>query len=90
MLSLAIESFLLPFVFSFNKCFQVIEATGPKHAVLLDPGVDRPQWFGVECVDTVSPFAMLPHQVGPAKQAQVFRNCGPRNGKGVGDLPGRL
>jgi hypothetical protein len=74
----------------FDECFQVREANGPEMAVLLDPGIDGAERFGVELVDAMTPFAVLADQVGAAQQAQVLGNCGTGNRESLGDLSGGL
>ena len=82
--------FGLPRMFGFDEGFQIAETGGPEDAVMLDPGIDRPQRFGIELVDAVTALAMLAHQVRAAEQAEMFGDGGTGNGKGAGDLPGGL
>ena len=66
-----------PLVLGFNKGFQVIQACGPKHAILLDPGIDRAQRLRIKLIDAVAAFAMLAHQMCPAQQAKMFGDSRP-------------
>jgi len=79
-----------PGVLGFDKCFQVGEVHLPEVAVLIEPCVHRPQGFWIEVVNAVAAFAVLPHQVGAAEQAQVLGDGGTRDGKSSGDFSGGL
>ena len=80
----------LPGVLGFHEGFQVGQAVHPEGAVLLDPGVDGAERFGIEVIDTVAAFAMFANQVGPAQEAQMLGDGRARDGESVGDLAGRL
>lgn len=41
-------------------------------------------------IETVPSFTVLVYEMRTTKQSQVFRNCGPRDGKRLGNLTGRL
>jgi len=73
-------------VLGLDECFQIGEVGAPEAAVLFDPVVDGAQRLRVEVVDAVAAFAVLANEVGATEQAQVLRNRGPGDGKGVGDL----
>ena len=77
-------------VFSLDKSFQTVEVHLPEVAVLIEPGVYGAQGFGIELIDAVAAFAMLPHQVGTAQEAEVFRNGGARDGESSCDFSGGL
>jgi len=49
----------------------------PEAAIVLEPGIDRLQWLGIEIVEAIASFAAFFHQVGAAKQAQVLRDGWP-------------
>ena len=77
-------------VLGFDKGFQVGQAGAPEDAVLLDPGVDGAERFGIQLVDAVAAFAMFADQVGAAQQAQVLGDGGTGDREGFGDLSGGL
>lgn len=77
-------------VFGFDESLQVCQAGAPECAVLLQPGIDRLQRFGVELIDPVPAFAALAYQMSAAQQAQVFGNGGPGYRKCAGNLAGGL
>lgn len=79
-----------PRVFSFDECFQIVETGSPEDAVLLDPGIDGTERFRIELVDTMAAFAMFTHQMCAPQEAEVLRDCGTRDRKGAGNLPGWL
>lgn len=85
-----IRGFGLERVFGLDECLEIVQRTGPEDTILLDPGIDRAQGLGIQLVDPIAAFAMLANQMGPAKEAQVLRDCRPGDGKGAGDLPGGL
>jgi hypothetical protein len=80
----------LPGVFGFDEGFQVIQAGGPEDAVLLDPGVDGAQRFGIEFVDAVAAFAVFANQVSAAQEAQVLGDGWTRDRESFGNLSGGL
>ena len=84
------EALRLPRMLGFDKCFQVVQAGCPEDAVLLDPGVDGAERFGIELVNAVTAFAMLADQMRAAQQAQVLGDGGTGDGEGFGDLSGGL
>ena len=57
---------------------------------MVEPGIDGAKRFGIELVNAVAAFPVLPHQVGTAQQAQMLGNGGTGNGESLGDFPGRL
>src|SRR5258708_37262806 len=77
-------------MFSFDKRLQIRQADAPEAAILLEPGIDSAERLGIELVDAVAAFAVLPHQMSPPQQAQVFRDRRAGNRKRPGNLPGRL
>jgi len=77
-------------VLGFDKSFQVGEVHLPESTVLLEPGVDGAERLGIESIDTVAAFAVLPDQVSPPQQAQVFGNGGTRDGKRLSDFSSGL
>jgi hypothetical protein len=77
-------------MFGLYKGFQTVQVGAPEAAIVVEPVIHGPQRLGIELVDAVPAFAVLSHQVGPAKKAQVFGDGGTGNGKGSGDFSGRL
>ena len=77
-------------VLGLHKCLQLIEGVGPEDPVVLEPGIHGLQGLGVEFVKAVAALAMLAHQVRPPQQTKVLGDGRPRDGKGLGDLSGRL
>jgi hypothetical protein len=77
-------------IFRLDERFQVRKVDLPEAAVLIEPGIDGAQGFGIELVDAMPAFAMLTNQVGTAKQAEMFRDGWTRDRKGLGDFPGGL
>ena len=73
-------------VFRFDKCLQIGQVHLPEVAIVLEPGIDCTERLGIELVDAVPAFAMLPHQVGPAQQPQVLGDGGARDGKRLRNL----
>src|SRR5579859_672544 len=69
---LAGSSFRLPRVLGFDKTFQIVQARGPEHPVLLDPGVHRSQRLRIQLVNAMPPLAVLAYKMGAPQQAQVF------------------
>jgi hypothetical protein len=59
-------------VLSFDECLEVVQASRPEYAVLLEPGIDGSKRFWIQLIHTMPPFAMLAYQVSAAKQAQVL------------------
>lgn len=55
-------------IFGLDERFQIVQACGPEDTVLLNPGIHRPQGLGVEMVDPIAAFPVLPNQVSPAKE----------------------
>jgi hypothetical protein len=82
--------FDFPGVLLFDESFQVGETRAPETAVLLDPGVDVPEWFRIELIDAIAAFAMLAHQMGATQQAKVLRDGRTRNRESFCYLSGRL
>ena len=41
-------------------------------AVLVEPGINRAQWFRIELVDPVPAFAVFLDQVGAPQEAEVL------------------
>jgi len=82
--------FDLPRMLGFDECFQVIKACRPEYAVLLNPGVNSTQRFGIELVDAMASLAMLADQVCAAKESEVLRYRWTRDRERAGNLPGRL
>ena len=62
----------------------------PELAVLIEPGVDGAQRFGIELVDAMAAFAMFMDQVSAAQEAKMFRDGGAGNREGSGDGSGGL
>ncbi len=79
-----------PGVLGFDKGFQVRQTGAPEAAVLVDPGINGAQGFGIELVDAVPALALLADQMRAAQQAQVLGDSGTGDRKGAGDLPGGL
>src|SRR3984893_10979573 len=77
-------------VFCLHECFQAGQVRAPESTVVLEPGVHRPQWFGIELINAVASFAMLAHQMRPAQQSQVLRDCRTRDWEGSRDVASRL
>jgi hypothetical protein len=77
-------------VLGFDEGFEVSQAGAPEAAILLDPGVDGAERFGVELVDAVPTFAMFSHEVGVAEQAEVLGDGGAGDREGFGNLSGGL
>jgi len=77
-------------VLGFDECFEIGEVHLPEAAVLVEPCVHGAERFGVELVNAVAAFTVLPHQVGAPEQAQVLGNGGARNRKSSGDFSGGL
>jgi hypothetical protein len=77
-------------VFGFDECFQVCEIQFPEVAILVEPGVDGAERLGIELVDAVTSFAVLPDQVGAAKQAQVLGDGGAGDREGSSNFSGGL
>src|SRR5271167_2646630 len=63
-------------VLGFDVGFQVVQTRRPEHPVLLDPGVNGAERIGIELVNAVTAFAVLPDQVCAAQEAQVFGDGG--------------
>jgi hypothetical protein len=57
---------------------------------LIEPGVYGAQRLGIKLIDAVAAFAMLPHQVGAAQQAEVFGDGRAGYGEGSGNFSGGL
>src|SRR5258708_40060441 len=76
-------------MFSFDKRLQIRQADAPEAAILLEPGIDSAERLGIELVDAVAAFAVLPHQMSSSQQAQVFRDRRAGNRKRSGNLPRR-
>jgi len=70
----------------FDECLQVVEAGGPEDAVLLNPGIDGAERFGIEVVDAMTSFAVLADQVRAPQKAEMLRNGRTRHREGAGDL----
>jgi len=77
-------------MFGFDEGFQVVQAGGPEGAVLLDPGVDGAQGFGIELINPMAAFAVFADEVSAAQQAQVFGDGGAGDRESSGDLSGGL
>jgi hypothetical protein len=77
-------------VLGFHESFQVVQTGSPKTAVLLDPGIDGAQRFGIELVNPVTSLALLADQMGSAQKAQVLGDRGARNRESAGNLAGWL
>ncbi|MGB9402069.1 MAG: hypothetical protein WCA98_00920 [Candidatus Acidiferrales bacterium] len=60
----------------------------PENSIVVEPGIDGFEWSGIQLIQTVAALAALLHEMGAAKEAQVFRNGRARNGKGLGDAAG--
>jgi hypothetical protein len=69
-------SLRFPGVLGFDKGLQVGQAGAPEAAVLLNPGVDGAERFGIELINAVAAFAMFADQVSAAQKAQVLGDCG--------------
>src|ERR1700722_20018792 len=76
-------------VLGFDERFQVVEAGLPEDPVLLDPGIDGAQRFGIQLVNTIAAFTMFPDEMRPAQEAQMFGDGGTRDRESIGDLSGR-
>jgi hypothetical protein len=70
-----------PRMLGFDVGFQVVQARGPEHPVLLDPGVDGAERIGIELVNAVTAFAVFADQVRAAQQTQVFGDGGNLSGR---------
>jgi hypothetical protein len=53
-------------VFGFDECLQAGQVCGPEIAMVIEPGVDGAQGFGIELVNAFPAFAMLLDKMGPA------------------------
>jgi hypothetical protein len=83
-------SLRFPGVFGFYEIFQIGKTSAPERTVLLDPGVDGSERFGIQVVDAVAAFAVFSYQMGATQEAQVLGNGWAGDGKGFGDLAGGL
>jgi hypothetical protein len=81
---------LFPVVLGFHKRFQAVEIGDPEDPVLLDPGIDGAERFGIEFIDAIAAFAMFADEMSAAEKAQVLGDGGSGYGKGFGDLSGGL
>jgi len=70
----------------FDERFQFVQANGPEDSVVLDPGIDGTQRFGIEFIDAVAAFAMLAYQMSTTEEAEMLRDRRTGNRKGAGDL----
>lgn len=77
-------------IFGFDEGLEIVEAHGPEAAVVLEPGIDGAQGFGVEVIDSMPAFAMLADEMGAAEQAQMPGNSRPGHGKRLRDGSGGL
>ena len=59
-------------VLGFDKSLQVGQAGLPEDAILFQPGIHSFQRFRVELVKAVAAFPTFLHQMGAAKQSQMF------------------
>src|SRR3984893_7697872 len=73
-------------VFCLHECFQAGQVRLPESTVVLKPRIHSPQWFGIELIHAVATFAMFAHQMRPAQQSQVLRDCRTRNREGSRDV----
>jgi hypothetical protein len=80
----------LPGILGFDEGFQIVQAGGPEDTVLLEPGVDGAEWFGIQLVNPVAAFAVFADEMGTAKKSEMFRDGGSRDRKGIRELAGRL
>jgi hypothetical protein len=74
----------------FYERLEVCEIETPESAVLIEPGIDGAEGFGIELVDAVTAVALLADQVRATEQAQVLGNGGAGDGKGLGNVSGGL
>src|ERR1700682_5126781 len=73
-------------LFCLHECFQAGQVRAPESTVVLEPGIHSSQWFGIELINAVATFAMFAHQMRPAQQSQVLRDCRTRNWEGSRDV----
>src|ERR1700680_4965347 len=88
---LVVPSFVLALlrffcVFCLHECFHAGQVRAPESTVVLEPGVHGSQWFGIELINAVASFAMFAHQMRPAQQSQVLRDCRTRDREGSRDV----
>jgi hypothetical protein len=77
-------------VLGFDKCFQIAQVYFPESAVLIEPGIDGAERLGVEMVDAVAAFAVLPYQVSAAQQSKVLGDGRAGDGESASDFSRRL
>jgi hypothetical protein len=77
-------------VFGLDESSQVVEAHAPEAAVLLEPGIDCAEGFGIELVDAMTAFTVLADEMGATQQAQMFRDRRTRDGKSLSNVSGGL
>lgn len=93
---MSLNSFVLagrlrfPGVFGFYESFQAGEAGVPEAAILFQPGIYGTERLRIELVNAKAAFAVLANQVRAAEKAQVAGDGRAGDGKGAGDLSGRL
>jgi hypothetical protein len=73
-------------MFGFDEGFQAVQARRPEDSVLLDPGIDCTQRFGIEFIYAVAAFAMLAYQMSTTEETEMLRDRRTGNGKGAGNL----
>jgi hypothetical protein len=78
--------FTFPGILGFYERFQVVQARGPEHAVLLNPGINGAERLRIELIDTMATFPMLAHEMSPPQQTQMLRDGWAGNRKRAGDL----
>jgi len=77
-------------VFGLDKTFEIGEAHLPEVSILIEPGINGAERFGIEMVDAMPALAVFVNQMSAAQQAQVFGDGRPGNGKGLGNFSGGL
>lgn len=56
-------SFEFARIFGFNKVFQIVQTSGPKDTVLVNPGIDSTKRLRIQLVNTMAAFAVLAHKM---------------------------
>jgi hypothetical protein len=77
-------------VFRFYESLQVREIEIPESAVLIEPGIDGAERFGIELIDAVTALALLSNQMRATEQSQVLGDGWAGDGKGLGNVSGGL
>lgn len=77
-------------VFAFHKGFEAGGLGDPEGTVLVEPGIDGGEGLRVEAIEAMASVAILNDEMSAAEDAEMPGDGRARNGKGCGDLPGRL